>query len=55
MPWSEILSFIGGVVTALGAKPLIGMLKIRWQSNKVNQSGASAKGDVVGRDKFGNK
>jgi hypothetical protein len=54
--FSEILSFIGGLVTG-GAGGSLLTLRIK-RENRVsghgtmtNQSGASAGGDIVGRDK----
>lgn len=51
MPWPEIFSFAGGVIATLISQPLIGKIFLKSNSNRVNQSGASAGGDIVGRDK----
>ena len=50
---SHGLSFILGVITILTAKPLISKIRRVDRSTKVNQSGARAGGDIVGRDKNG--
>ena len=50
---SELLAFLSGVIATLVAKPLISKMRRVDRSTKVNQSGAKAGGDIVGRDKNG--
>lgn len=48
---SAILGFISGVIATLAAKPLIGKIRTSNKSSRVDQSGAKAGRDIIGRDK----
>lgn len=47
---NEIIALLAGLIGGATIGSLI-TIKVCSNSNKVNQSGASSKGDIVGRDK----
>lgn len=52
MEWlSEIIAFAAGIISTLIAQPLVRKFLIKSNSNRVDQSGSKAGGDIVGRDK----
>ncbi|MEE9131642.1 MAG: hypothetical protein V3T84_16630 [Phycisphaerales bacterium] len=48
---NSVVSFIAGVIATIAAKPLIGKIRMSKKSNRVDQSGAKAGRDIIGRDK----